>query len=171
MRALDLCTGSGCIAITLARERPTSRVVASDVSEDALAVARANAMRLGAYNVALRSGDLFAAIDGSSRFDLVTANAPYIAAGEIATLPPDVRGFEPLLALEAGADGLRVIRAIVARAPAHLREAGVLAVEVGAGQAPAVVRLFEEAGFVEIEVRRDYGRIERVVSGVLETRD
>ena len=167
MRALDLCTGSGCVAITLARERPTASVFATDVSADALDVARDNALRLGAYNVALRRGDLFAAVDPERRFDVVTANPPYIAAGEILSLAPEIREHEPRLALEAGDDGLSVLRRVVAEAPAHLAPGGLLAVEVGAGEAPDVARLFGAAGFVAIEVQRDHGRIERVVSGML----
>jgi release factor glutamine methyltransferase len=173
MRALDLCTGSGCVAVTLARERPTSAVLGSDVSHDALVVARDNALRLGAYNVAFRHGDGFAAVEGApgrGRFDLVTANAPYVPAAEIATLQPDVRDHEPRLALEGGEDGLRVTARIVAEAPEHLRARGLLAVEVGAGQAPGVADLFRAAGFTAVELRRDYGGIERVVSGVLEKR-
>jgi len=170
LRALDLCTGSGCVALTLARERPTSAFVATDVSEDALVVARDNAARLGAYNVAFRRGDLFRAVDPSCRFDLVTANPPYIAAGEIPTLPPDVRDFEPRMALDGGDAGLDVARRIVEGSPEHLGEGGVLAIEVGKGQAPAVAELFERAGFSQIELGRDYARIERVVSGVLQKR-
>src|SRR5450755_2202817 len=112
MRALDLCTGSGCVAISLARERPTASVVGVDLSADALAVARDNALRLGAYNVALREGDLFEGL-GDARFDVVTANPPYIASSEIATLMADVRDFEPRLALDGGADGLALVRRIV----------------------------------------------------------
>jgi release factor glutamine methyltransferase len=170
MRALDVCTGSGCVAISLARERPTSAVFGCDVSDDALAVARENALRLGAYNVAWRRGDLFAAVDPATRFDLVTANPPYIAAGEVAALPPDVGRFEPHLALEGGDDGLTVVRRIVAEAGEHLAPGGILATEVGAGQATLVSALFERHGYGEIDVRRDYGRIERVVSGVLKAR-
>jgi release factor glutamine methyltransferase len=170
MRALDLCTGSGCVAITLARERPTALVAATDLSDDALAVARENALRLGAYNVAFRRGDLFAAVDAACRFDVVTANPPYVPAGEVASLQPEIREHEPRLALEGGDDGLAVLRRIVAEAPPHLASGGVLAVEVGAGEAPAVVALFERAGYDAVEVRRDYARIERVVSGVLHTR-
>jgi release factor glutamine methyltransferase len=168
MRALDLCTGSGCVAITLARERPTSSVFATDVSPDALAVARGNALRLGAYNVALREGDLFAAAPRGRRFDVVTANPPYIASSDIATLMPDVRDHEPRLALEGGPDGLALLRRIVADAPAYLVPRGILAVEIGAGEAPDVARLFEAAGYTSVEVQRDHGRIERVVSGMLE---
>lgn len=171
MRALDLCTGSGCVAVTLARERPTATVYATDVSADALEVARDNAQRLGAYNVAFRRGDLYDALDAADvRFDLITANPPYIPAGEIATLMPDVRDFEPRIALEGGADGLALLRRVVAGAPACLVPGGVLAVEVGAGGAVAVVDLFGTAGLVDVEVARDYGRIDRVVSGVLHVR-
>ena len=164
MRLLDLCTGSGCVAITLARERPTSRVTATDVSADALEVARANAQRLGAYNVAFVEGDLYAPVAGA-RFDVITANAPYIATSEIATLMPDVRDFEPRLALDGGADGLDLVRRIVADAHGVLVPGGVLALEVGAGEAPAVAALLSEHGFASVDVRRDYGKIERVVSG------
>jgi release factor glutamine methyltransferase len=168
MRALDLCTGSGCVAVTLGRERPTACVFGADVSPDALAVARDNALRLGAYNVAWREGDLFAAVPSPPRFDLVTANPPYIAAGDLPSLMPDVRDHEPRLALEGGVDGLALVRRVVEGAPARLvSPGGVLAVEVGAGQAAAAALLFEAAGFEGVEVKRDYARIERVVSGML----
>jgi release factor glutamine methyltransferase len=165
-RVLDLCTGSGCVAITLARERPTTLVFAADVNADALAVARENALRLGAYNVAFRHGDLFGAVDPALRFDLVTANPPYIANAEIDGLEPEVRDHEPRLALEGGGDGLDVVRRLVAEAPRHLATSGKLAIEVGFGEAPAAAELFTKAGFRDVEIRRDYGRIERVVSGV-----
>jgi release factor glutamine methyltransferase len=168
MRALDLCTGSGCVAVTLARERPTASLFAADISAEALAVARENALRLGAYRVALRQGDLYSAVEAERRFDLVTANPPYIAAGEMASLMPDVREHEPRLALDGGPDGLAFVRRIVAGASSRLVPGGVLAVEVGAGQAGLVVPLLAAAGFSRVEVERDYGRIERVVSGVLE---
>jgi release factor glutamine methyltransferase len=167
-RALDLCTGSGCVAITVARERPTSLVTATDISGGALALARDNALRLGAYRVALRAGDLYEAIaDSACRFDLIAANPPYIPSEQIASLAPDIRAFEPRTALDGGEDGLALMRRIVHGAPTYLAPKGVLAVEVGAGQAQAVVRLFEETRFEHIDVRRDYGGIERVVSGVL----
>jgi release factor glutamine methyltransferase len=166
MRQLDLCTGSGCVAITMARQRPTSRVLASDLSSEALSVARENAYRLGAYNVAFVESDLFASVPSESRFDLITANPPYIATGEIEGLMPDVRDFEPRAALDGGADGLDFVRKIVDGAPAFLEPAGVLALEIGAGEAAATRALFEERGYREIGVDRDYGKIERVVSGV-----
>jgi release factor glutamine methyltransferase len=170
MRALDLCTGSGCVAVTLARERPTSTVYATDASADALAVARDNALRLGAYNTVWTLGDLFDAVSPALRLDLVTANAPYIPTGELASLQIDVRRHEPRVALDGGADGLDVIRRIVVGAPRHLIPGGVLALEVGAGQAPSAIDLLHGGGFREVGARRDYGGIERVVSGVLQTR-
>ena len=170
MRQLDLCTGSGCVAIAMARQRPTARVFASDVSGDALAVARDNALRLGAYNVAFVESDLFAFAPATplarERFDVITANPPYIATSELATLMPDVRDHEPRLALDGGADGLALVRRIVSEAPEHLEPGGLLAIEIGAGEAEATVALFEARGFADVRVHRDIARIERVVSGV-----
>ena len=164
MRLLDLCTGSGCVAIAIARQRPTSKVTASDISVDALNVARENAYRLGAYNVAFVESDLFARVP-SQRFDVITANPPYIASAEIPELMADVRDFEPRLALDGGADGLDLVRRILDGAPERLEKDGVLAMEIGAGEAPATAALFEERGWREIEIARDYAKIERVVSG------
>jgi release factor glutamine methyltransferase len=169
MRALDLCTGSGCVAITLGRQRPTARVHATDLSPDALAVARDNALRLGAYNVSFSQGDLFAALPagvGMGPFDVVTANPPYIAAAELEELDRDIKEYEPRLALDGGADGLEVVRRIVAGAPAHLVAGGVLALEIGAGESEETVKVFEAGGFKNVTVTRDYARIERVVDGV-----
>jgi release factor glutamine methyltransferase len=166
-RVLDLCTGSGCVAVSLARERPTTHVLAADVSADALAVAAENALRLGAYNVGLVVSDLFAAFaPARDRFELVTANPPYIADAEVASLAADIRAYEPHIALAGGADGLVFLRRIIAEAPAFLVEGGVLAVEIGADQGEAVRRLFAEAGFFEIALQRDYGGLDRVVSGM-----
>jgi release factor glutamine methyltransferase len=165
MRALDLCTGSGCVAITLARQRPTSFVWGADLSEGAVAVARDNALRLGAYNTSFFVSDLYAALDPALRFDLVTANPPYIPTSEVAALDPDIKDFEPRIAIDGGPDGLAVVRRIVEGAPRVLDHEGVLAVEVHAGQAKDVVALFESAGFRDVEVARDFARIERVVSG------
>ncbi len=167
---LDLCTGSGCVAISLARTRPTCKVFAIDLSPDALAVARENAIRLGAaYQVAFMAGNLFEPLAAwpALRFDLIAANPPYITEGDVAELPADVRSFEPRLALSGGEDGLAVTRPIVSESPRHLRPGGVLAVEIGTDQADAVQALFGEAGFRAIEVDKDYGGHERVVSGVL----
>jgi release factor glutamine methyltransferase len=164
-RVLDLCTGCGCVAITLKKERPSNRVVASDVSVDALAVARDNCLRLGAMMSLVRS-DLYERLaPWRGHLDVITANPPYIPTAEMAALPVDVRDFEPALALEAGNDGLVVIRRLVAGAPDMLTAGGLLALEVMAGQAPDVQQLMAAAGFSEVEIARDFGGHGRVVSG------
>jgi release factor glutamine methyltransferase len=164
-RALDLCTGSGCVAIALARSRPTWRITASDISPEAASLAWENTRRNGAaFSLRVVTGDLYQPLAGE-RFELVTANPPYIPSAELASLAPDVRDFEPRLALDGGPDGLDVVRAVVAGAARHLEPNGVLAVEVGHDQAARVRELFEQAGFCEVASRRDYGGHERVVSG------
>jgi release factor glutamine methyltransferase len=167
MRALDLCTGSGCVAITLSRQRPTARVHATDLSADALAVARENALRLGAYTVSFSLGDLFAALPaGAGPFDVIVANPPYIATAEVEALDRDIKDFEPRQALDGGADGLAVIRRIVDLAPTWLARGGFLATEVAAGEAADAAELFAARGFANVTITRDYGRVERVVDGV-----
>jgi release factor glutamine methyltransferase len=164
-RALDVCTGSGCVAICFARERPTWQVVGSDVSEGALGVARRNAQKLGAiWNVSFRHSDLLSAF-GDQRFDLISANPPYIPDAEIATLAPDIQRFEPRGALAGGPDGLALLRRLIEAAPRLLTAGGVLALEVGAGQAPDVERSMTRSGFIELQRERDYDGIERIVSG------
>lgn len=166
-RVLDLCTGSGCVAITLKKERPTTNVVASDVSEPALRMARENAVRLGALVTFVHS-DAYEALGAwRGKLDLITANPPYIPDANHASLPPDVRDFEPRLALTAGADGLDVLRRIVAEAPRMLAPGGVLAVEIDAPSGEAVRSLFSAAGFVDIRVTRDYAGRDRIASGAL----
>jgi release factor glutamine methyltransferase len=165
-RALDLCTGSGCVAIAFAHQRRTWHTTASDVSPEAAALCWENALRAGvAHHFRVLSGDLFAVLDAGERFELITANPPYIPTGEIAELQPDIREFEPRLALDGGADGLDVIRRIVEQAPERLTPGGLLALEVAYNQAPAVAELLAARGFGAIERRRDYGGHERVVSG------
>jgi release factor glutamine methyltransferase len=168
MRLLDLCTGSGCVAITMARQRPTSQVLATDLSAEALEVARENAYRLGAYNVGFVLSDLFTGIPpGTRRFDVITANPPYIPSADLAGLMSDVRDFEPMLALDGGEDGLVLIRKIIGQAPLHLEKGGVLAIEIEYRQAERVAALFEANSFGQVRVDRDYGKNDRVVSGLL----
>ena len=168
-RALDMCTGSGCVAIAFAKSRPTWRVTATDVSPDAAALAWENARRLGVtFTLGVAVGDLFAAVEGAggpARYELVTANPPYILTSDIAGLDVDIRDFEPRLALDGGADGLDLVRRIVAGARARLEPSGVLALEIGSDQGGATRALLEAAGFVDVAVRRDYGGRDRVVSG------
>jgi release factor glutamine methyltransferase len=165
-RMLDLCTGSGCVAIAFAKERPTWRVTAVDLSPDAASVARENVQRAGVvHNLAVLEGDLFAALPAGSVFELITANPPYIPSADIAGLDADVRDFEPRLALDGGADGLDVTRRLVSEAMRYLSPGGLLALEGGFDQAPALVQLLETAGFSEIARAKDLAGIERVVSG------
>ena len=167
-RALDLCTGSGCVALAFQDHRRTWRVTATDISADALAVARRNAERLGlVWGLKLAISDLDSAIEPSARFDLITANAPYIPDAEVDQLDVGVRDYEPRTALAGGSDGLHVIRRIVALAPARLSSGGVLALEVGHDQAARVTELLGSGGLVDVQRRRDYGGHERVVSGRL----
>lgn len=161
--ALDLCTGSGCVAVSFALERPTWRTWATDISKDALEVARTNAARLGATEVSFRHGDLFGALEPGQRFSLITANPPYIATGELAELQPDVRDFEPVLALTSGTDGLDLVRRLIAEAPNYLEPGGSLAIELGAGQAPEVKQLLTARGYTNVQSKKDLARHERVV--------
>jgi release factor glutamine methyltransferase len=161
-RVLDLCTGSGCVAIAIATERPMAAVVATDLSEDALEVARVNTAAHGVDGrVELVQGDLFGPLAGRL-FDVVTANPPYLAARELGECEPDVRDFEPRLALVAGDGGLEIVARIASGLGAHLAPAGRAFVEVGAGQAGAAASLLRERGFVT-EIHLDLARIERVV--------
>jgi release factor glutamine methyltransferase len=164
--ALDLCTGSGCVAIAIAKQRPTWKVTATDVDENTAALAWENVLRTGvAHHLRVLLGDLFAAVPEGERFDLVTANPPYIPSAEIATLDADVRDYEPRRALDGGPDGLDLVRRIVATAPDYLTPGGVLALEIGHDQAERTEALLRERGFRELQRRRDYGGHERVVSG------
>lgn len=164
--AVDLGTGSGAIALSLAAERwPHVEVWATDASPDALAVARANLAGLGrrAGVVRLVEGDWYAALpdDLQGRVDVVVSNPPYVAASEV--LPSDVRDWEPESALVAGTDGLDDIRRIVAHAPGWLTVTGVLVVEIGETQGPAVVALAEAAGFRKAEIQPDLAGRDRVL--------
>jgi release factor glutamine methyltransferase len=163
-RIADVGTGSGALAVTLAKLRPDAVVFASDVSAGALEVARGNGERLGVA-VTFLEGDLAAPLLPHAPFRLIVANLPYIPSGELAGLPPEVRA-EPALALDGGADGLDLVRRLIGAAPALLAVGGALALEIGAGQAEATSALLAAAGFVEISRRPDLAGVERVVAGV-----
>lgn len=163
-RVLDVGTGSGALAIALAHERPECAVTAIDLSAAALAVAADNARANGvAERIDFAEGDL--AVLPMGPFDLVVANPPYIPHGDLAALMPDVRDFEPHLALDGGADGLDAYQALAGQANRVLAAGGWLLVEVGIGQAAAVQQLFAGAGLTEIFTARDLAGIERVVGG------
>jgi release factor glutamine methyltransferase len=161
---LDLGTGSGAVAIALAKHRPQARVTAIDQSGEALAVARDNAQRLGTSNVRFLQGDWFAPLDPEARFDVVVGNPPYIAEGDAHLAQGDLR-FEPTAALASGADGLDAIRAIVSQALRHLTPAGWLLLEHGFEQGKTCRQIFAEHGFEEISSHRDLAGLERITSG------
>jgi release factor glutamine methyltransferase len=157
----DACTGSGCIAIALADERPASRVIASDLSLRALDIAQRNADRYGVWDqVELRQSDLLDSVEGP--FDLVVSNPPYVRDEERSIMQPEVRDHEPAMALFAGEDGLDVVRRLVAQAPSRIRPGGYLIFEFGFGQDEHVERLVEQTGGLRlIELRRDLQGIAR----------
>jgi release factor glutamine methyltransferase len=164
---LDIGTGSGCIALSLLRELKDARAVAVDVSEDALDVARENARRLGLESrIGLRPSRWLEALAPEETFDAVVSNPPYVAQADAPNLAREVREHEPALALFADAsDDLSSYRAILGKAGRHLEPGGLLALEVGAGQAERVARLVAEAGFRPIEVLSDLAGVPRVVLG------
>ena len=157
---LDLCCGSGCIGLTLSAERPDLSVTLSDLSRDALDVSAVNAGRLGLCP-RFCSGDLTAGMADAS-FDLIVSNPPYIPSADCAALQPEVLR-EPVLALDGGADGLDLYRRIIADAPRVLKERGLLLLELGYGEAGRVAAMLEQSGFANIEVRKDYSGIERMI--------
>jgi release factor glutamine methyltransferase len=160
---LDLGTGSGCILVTLLAERPGARGVGVDLSDAALAIARENAAARGVGPRAdFRDSDWFAQVSG--RFDLIVANPPYIAAAEMPTLAPEVRDWEPHLALTPGGEGLEAYRAIATGAGAHLAPGGRLLVEIGPTQGLAVAALFRAAGLQGMAILPDLDGRDRVVA-------
>jgi release factor glutamine methyltransferase len=162
---VDLGTGSGCVGITLALERPGARVLAIDASADAIAVARRNAQALGCGNVDLVIGDWLQGIDGN-RLAMVVANPPYIAAADFHLGQGDLR-FEPRSALTPGDDALAAIREIVAQAPAALAPGGWLILEHGHDQGADVRQLMVTRGFAEVFTDRDLAGHERITGGRL----
>lgn len=158
---LDVGTGSGAIALALAHERPDLQLTGSDLSEAALELARANALMLG-LDVRFEHADLLAGLP--DEFDAVLANLPYVAESERALLTPEILRHEPAGALFAGPDGLVQIRALLASLAERPRM-HMVALELGAGQAPAVAELVRAAGFGSVAARRDLAGIERVVVG------
>ena len=159
---LDIGTGSGCVAVALAKLLPDAKITATDISESALIVARRNAVSNG-VNVEFLHGSLFKPLAGRC-YDLIVSNPPYIPSADIAGLDPEVRDFDPTGALDGGTDGLKIYRTLIPEAAAHLNPAGWLLVEVGVGQSSDVARIFRECGCYEESITViDPGGIERVV--------
>lgn len=162
---LEVGTGSGAVAVALARELPASRLIASDYTAAAVALARTNARRHQvADRLAFVVGDLLAPFRPSPVFDAIVANAPYIPTAELDQLAPEIRDYEPRLALDGGPDGLGVLRRLIAAAPDYLKPQGLLALEIGQDQYPAVEELLTATGVFPISrLRRDYQHLPRVV--------
>lgn len=172
MRILDLCTGSGCILLSLLQYSNECEGVGIDLSGKALAIARENAQRLR-LEAAFLEGDLFAPLvdfvsdkTTDRLFDMIVSNPPYIETGTIDALMPEVREYEPVMALDGGEDGLDFYRRIIAEAPVYMRKGAHLLFEIGCGQGEAVASLMRAAGFGQVGIFKDYAGLDRVVSGV-----
>lgn len=165
---LDMCTGSGCIAISLSKIGGFDGVTAVDLSKEALKVAKRNAdVLLGPGSITLIESDLFQAIEPKSRFDIIVSNPPYIPTEIIKELQPEVRNFEPMLALDGREDGLFFYRQLVSEGRRFLNPGGSIYFEIGYDQAESVSALLEDAGFAEIRVVKDAAGLDRVVCAVM----
>lgn len=164
MRILDLCTGSGCILLSLLARNPQIDGVGTDLSAGALQVACRNRDRLG-VQAQLIQGDLFEHVTGS--FDVIVSNPPYIPSKEIGGLMPEVRDHEPVMALDGGADGLDFYRRIIREAAGYLKPGGWLAFEIGCSQGEDLVRLLSEAGYTGVRTGRDLAGQVRTAFGQL----
>jgi release factor glutamine methyltransferase len=165
-RVLDLGTGSGAIALALASERPNARIIATDQSKDALAVATRNAARLQTAHVQFLQSNWFAAFEEHTRFDVIVSNPPYIASDD-PELHPQVRRYEPIAALIPGPSGSEALRAIIERAPRHLESGGWLILEHGWKQSSYVRDLLVRFGFTHVRSHADLAGHERVTEGQL----
>ncbi len=170
-RVLDMCTGSGCIAVSIAYYCPEARVTACDVSKEALEIAKINAGQAGVQSrVEFLRGDLFEELNSEegfeARFDIIASNPPYIETATVEQLQREVRDYEPYIALDGGADGLDFYRRIVEEAPKYLVTGGYLALEIGYNQGESVSKLMEHS-FESITLLKDYGGNDRVVVGRL----
>ncbi len=164
IRILDLCTGSGCVAVTLAHELPASDVTAVDIAPEAVVLAQENAART-IVQVRVLQGDLFDALPSDEPpFDLITANPPYVEKGEWGTLAPDITEYEDPGALLSGEDGLDCVRRIIAEAAGHLSTGGGIALEIGEKQYDAVAALLTEAGFTNTGHVADLAGIHRIAT-------
>ncbi|HEY5345757.1 MAG TPA: peptide chain release factor N(5)-glutamine methyltransferase [Verrucomicrobiae bacterium] len=163
--ALDFGTGTGCIAIALAAKCPNAKITALDVSPEALALAKQNAeQNQVAEQIAFLHGDGFAALTGGMQFDLLISNPPYIASAEIETLDPEVRDFDPRLALDGGADGLDFYRILAAEAKTFLKPDGKIMLEFGDGQADDMEKIFEGEKWIVEAVQEDYSQRARILT-------
>lgn len=172
MRILDMCTGTGCILLSLLKYSNECEGIGIDISDKALMAARENAERLGLEAVFLE-GNLFMPLEEyvSERttdrlFDMIVSNPPYIESAVIDTLMPEVRDYEPRIALDGTEDGLYFYRSIIKQAPPYMRKGAYLLFEIGCGQGKAVLSLMREGGFEQVELIKDYSGLDRVVCGM-----
>ena len=172
MRILDVCTGSGCILLSLMKYSNECEGIGLDISAKALEVAKENARLLNVQNVDFVESDLFEALEnekvnvGKDRFfDIIISNPPYIESAVIETLMPEVKDHEPMLALDGKEDGLFFYRKIVDKAPEYIRKGGKLLFEIGYNQGEAVRQLMLDKGFTKVEVIKDFAGLDRVVCG------
>ncbi len=167
---LDLCTGSGCLALALAREFPDFKVYGTDISEIAIKYAEENARLNCISNVTFLRGNLFEPIErlftvncSLFTFDLIISNPPYIRTDDIENLQPEIKEWEPVDALNGGVDGLDFYRLLIPSARRFLKDNGIIMLELGFGQSSDVVDIFESAGYAQIEIIKDYAGIERII--------
>ncbi|MBR4676356.1 MAG: peptide chain release factor N(5)-glutamine methyltransferase [Victivallales bacterium] len=163
---LDLCTGSGAIALAMAMQRPNARFTGVDISEEALCYARQNKSRLGTLNVEFLQGDLFAPLPAGTKYTLVTANPPYVSEKDYDNLEPVVRVYEPRQALLAEENGLAVLRRIAEGVGRVLVDGGFVISEIGDEQGRAVKTIFQEANLQNVQVLKDYSEKDRFVVAV-----
>lgn len=162
--ALDFGTGSGCLAVMLAKKCPLAEIHALDISAEAIEVARENAKRHGVQErIQFHHANGFAAFQNEKQFELIVSNPPYIPSGEIATLEPEVRDHDPRSALDGGADGLDFYRTLAREAQSHLAGSGRLMLEFGEGQAESIKKIFEEQKWIVEAIERDYNQRERIL--------
>ena len=162
---LDMCTGSGCIAISIALFGKPSKVAASDISEKALEVARENAKSIKAGEISFIQGDMFENV--TDKFDIIVSNPPYIETGEIDELMPEVRDYIPRLALDGDIDGLKFYRIISKEAVKKLNKNGRIFYEIGYNQSRAVASILLENGFTDVKIMKDYSGLDRIVMAKL----
>lgn len=163
LNILDLCTGSGCLALALAMGFQDSYVYGSDISRVAIRYATRNAHINRIKNVRFIVGDLFKPFKNSDLFDLIISNPPYIRTEEIRRLQPEIRQWEPIKAIDGGWDGLEFYRRIIPGARRYLKYDGILIMEIGAGGLPEIIDMFKNSGYEDLEVLNDYAGVERII--------
>jgi release factor glutamine methyltransferase len=162
-RILDLCTGSGCLALAIAKEFPDMQIYGSDISKVAIDCARRNARINNIKNVIFLKGDLFGPFKQAPLFDLIISNPPYVRTGEIETLQPEIKHWEPINAINGGPDGLDFYRRIIPQASRFLKDNGILMLEIGDGYIEDVSTMIKNSGYAGLEIIKDYAQIERIV--------